>query len=127
VLPTFTTYNIEVISSGKPFDVTVIDSNNLKEVVAVRTTSQTTSIQQSTTIKIDQNGNQITETNNITAIKEDQPAQTSIQTIISATPYLQLYDVKYVETIDYGTAKQISITFESTDTSQQVQTVTFFN
>jgi hypothetical protein len=118
---------MEVISSGKPFDVTVIDSNNLKEVVAVRTTSQTTSIQQSTTIKIDQNGNQITETNNITAIKEDQPAQTSIQTIISATPYLQLYDVKYVETIDYGTAKQISITFESTDTSQQVQTVTFFN
>lgn len=37
--PNFVTYNLEVISNGKSFDVTVIERDSVKEVVAVRTTS----------------------------------------------------------------------------------------
>lgn len=60
ISPIFTTYNLEVISSGKPYQVKVIDNNNVREVVSVHTTSQTTVTEQVTTIKVDQNGNQVT-------------------------------------------------------------------
>ena len=41
--PTYVTYNMEVISNNKPYEVVVIDNKKTKEIVFVRSTEKSTS------------------------------------------------------------------------------------
>lgn len=126
--PTYVTYHLQVVSKGKDVQVTVIDRDGVKEVVAVHNTSPVPVITQTTTLSVDTNGNQVTITNNLTAIKESKTIQTSIQTIISQANYLTNYDVKYVQTTDYGNLQEIAVTFDSPETDDKpVRTVTYYN
>lgn len=67
--PTYVTYHLQVVSKGKDVQVTVIDREGVKEVVAVHNTSPIPVITQTTTLSVDTYGNQVTVTNNLTAIK----------------------------------------------------------
>ncbi len=126
--PTFTTYHLTILSSGKTVEIAVIEQDGKKEVVAVRTLGGIVSPVEETTVKVDRQGNQVTETNNMTAIKENKEVQTTIKTIITEATYLQTYDVKFVQTTDYGKVQQIVLTFDSEESDKKpVQSVVFFN
>lgn len=127
VSPSYTTYRIQVVSNGKDVQVTVIDRSGHMEVVAIHN-APLPAPTHTTTVTIDTHGNHVTLTNNLTAIKESTNIQTSIQSVLSQASYLTKYDVKYVQTTDYGTLQEIAVTFDSPETdSLPVQTISYYN
>jgi hypothetical protein len=127
IQPTYVVYNIEAISNGKKYDIVLVEKDNVKEVLAVHTTEQTKKEEKIDVQRVDVIGNVITETNDVKFIKESQNVQISVKNIVEETKDLGIYDVKYVQTTDYGQLQQIAITFEHQITKTSVQSVVFFN
>lgn len=73
------------------------------QLITARTATPTKSSESINIQKVDSNGNTIQETNNETLIKSSPNVQTSVEQIIKNSPELDNYEVKYVQTIDYGT------------------------
>lgn len=81
------------MSSGIKYEVTLIEKEKHKEVVAVRTAEVIKEIEIINSHTVNTQGNVIKETNNITYIQSDQHIQTSIQSIIQKKPELAAYQV----------------------------------
>ena len=108
--PSHTVYNMEIISEGKPFEVTVIDNKVTQEVVAVRSTEKVTKKEQTrvvvkpTTVKeVNTYGNTVIRTNDVKYIKSIKEVQVAVEQIKTEKKEVQSWNVDSVVTVDYGT------------------------
>ncbi len=110
---TYVIFQITFESGGKPYKVTVMESNGEKKVISVSSNHQETEIittLQTTTKIVDENGNEVIKTTDKQYIKTLSEITMAVNQILSMRPQISSWTTIGVVIVDYRTFKQISIT-----------------